>query len=77
MFEKSESDSESSTDDSLVKVNFTAKQTKKRKSISSIANLKNATASALENSVGKNISLEKQQNKRTLNRVTKGQVSGR
>ena len=56
---------------------MTAIKTKKRKSIASKAKSKNATASALENSVGENISLEKQQDKRNSNRVTKGQVSGR
>ena len=75
--EKSESDSESSTDDSLINDNFTTKQTKKRKSIASKAKPNNTTASAPENSVVKNISLDKQQDKRISKRATKGQVSGR
>ena len=77
MPEKSESDSESSTDDSLVDVKLTSKQTKMRKSIASKANSKNATASALENRIDENNSLENQQDKLISNRVTMGQVTGR
>ena len=73
MPEKSESDSESSTDDSLIDVNFNAKQTKTRKSIASKVKSNNATASAPENNVAENL----QHDKRVFKRATKGQVSSR
>ena len=73
MPEKSESVSESSTDDSLVDANATAKQTIMRKSIASKAKSNNATASAPENSVAENL----QHEKRVSKSATKGQVSGR
>ena len=73
MPDKSESDSASSSDDSLVDVNATAKQTKMRKSIASKAKSNNATASAPENNVAENL----QHDKRVSKRATKGQVSGR
>ena len=72
MPEKCDSDSESSTDDSLVDVNYNAKQSKMRKSIASKAKLNNATASAFENN-----SCKLQHDKRVSKRATKGQVSGR
>ena len=72
MPEKCDSDSESSTDDSLVDVNYNAKQSKMRKSIASKAKLNNATASAFENN-----SFKLQHDKRVSKRATKGQVSGR
>ena len=68
---------ESSTDDSLVNVYFTVKQTKKRKSIASKAKSTNATAPAPENNVAENISAKKQQDKRISKRATKSEVSGR
>ena len=75
--ENSESDSESSTDDSLVDVSVTAKQTKKRRSIASKANSNNATASVFANNVANSFRIEQQQNRRVSKRETKGQFSSR
>ena len=71
--DKSESDSQSFTDNSIVNVNVTAKLSKKRKSIASKAKSNNATASAPENSVAENLHHDNRVSKRAI----KSQVSGR
>ena len=53
--EKSESDRESFTDESLLDVNDTAKQTKKRQSIASNTKSNNATALIPENNLAESL----------------------